>query len=138
MRVEVVVLDREPNGLAEMLGGLIRANLDRRPGRAALLRPAVIELEAADACVRASVRTAPGRVEIRNGAANPGAHLSILADGPDLLALASAPLRFGLPDPLRGEGREVLRSVLGRRVRISGLLRHPVVLSRFARLLSAR
>ena len=34
--------DADPNGLAEMLGGLIQGNLERHPERASLLKPAVI------------------------------------------------------------------------------------------------
>lgn len=138
MTADVILVDVPPNGLAEMLGGLIRANLERRPKRAALLRPAVVELAAADAGVEATARIRPGRIEISNGPANPGAHVAIAADGRDLLTLACAPLRFGLPDVLRRDGRAALRLVLRRRVRIAGMLRHPVVLARFSRLLSVR
>jgi hypothetical protein len=135
---EVVLADDAPNGLAEMLAGLIRANLDRRPERSALLRPAVVEIAAADAGVEVTVRLRPGVVEVENGPANPGSDVAIVADARDLLELSAAPLRLGLPDPVRRDGRAVLVLVLRRRVRIAGLLRHPIALSRFARLLSAR
>ena len=133
--VEVVLLDTEPRGLAEMLAGLVSANLARHPERAALLRPAVVELDAVDADVTITVRMHPGRVEIANGRAG-AADIEIHAPSQGLLALPAAPLRFGLPDPMRPQGRAVLREVAARRVRISGMLRHPLVLSRFARLLS--
>ena len=56
--------DKEPNGLATMLGGLIEANLRDHPNRERLLKPAVIALTAPDAGVSVTLRMAPGRVEV--------------------------------------------------------------------------
>jgi hypothetical protein len=136
VNVPVVLVDAEPNGLAEMLAGLLEANLARSPERSRLVKPAVVQLSAFDADVTVTVRTRLGRIEVSNGPADPRAHLRIGAESRDLLELSSAPLRLGFPDPLRGAGRAVLAGVLARRVRISGMLRHPVRLSRFSRLLA--
>lgn len=138
MTLEVVLTDAEPNGLARMLAGLIESNLARRPERAALLRPAIVEVDAADAGVAVTVRLDRGRVRVSNGSATPHPDVRVRASGHDLLALSAAPLRLGFPDPLRREGRAVLRRIASGQVRVSGMLRHPVVLSRFSRLLSAR
>jgi hypothetical protein len=132
----VVLADAEPSGLARMLAGLLETNLARRSERAALLRPAVVEIDAADAGVVVTVRLEDGRVRVSNGPAS-RPDLRIRASGHDLLALSAAPLRFGFPDPFRREGRAVLRRIASRQVRVSGMLRHPIALSRFARLLSA-
>jgi hypothetical protein len=132
----VTVADVEPSPFAEMLARLIEANLQREPGRGSLLRPATIELEAVDAGSTATVRLRPGAVEVAGGPANPTFHVRIRADGADLLALSSAPLLLGFPHVLHRDGRAVLAAVLRRRVHIRGILRHPVTLSRFARLLS--
>ena len=136
MTPEIVLPDADPSGLARMLAGLLETNLARRSERAALLRPAVVEIDAADAGVVVTVRLDDGRVKVSNG---PASHpdLRIRASGHDLLALSAAPLRFGFPDPLRPEGRALLRRIASRRVRVWGMLRHPIALSRFARLLSA-
>lgn len=134
----VVLADDRPNGLATMLARLIESNLTHDPGRARLLRPAVVEIEAIDAGVAATVRTAAGRVEVASGRANPAADLSIRASSGDLLDLTAAPLWLGLPNPASRTGREVLRGVFARRVRIRGMFGHPLVLSRVARLLSVR
>jgi len=136
VNVSVALVDAEPSGLAEMLAGLLEANLARRPGRVRLIRPAVVELGATDAAVTVTVRTRRGSIEIANGAASPRADLRIHASSHDLLALSAAPLRLGFPDPFHQQGRAMLGRVVGGRVRISGMLRHPVLLSRFARLLS--
>lgn len=132
----VVLADPKPNGLAEMLAGLLDSNLARDPGRARLLHRAIVSLEALDAGVVVTLSLLPGRVRVANGAAEGRWDLRIRANAQDLLELSIAPLRFGLPDPLRRGGRSVLGGILARRVRISGMLRHPVVLARFARLLS--
>lgn len=135
MTVEIALVGSEPSGLAEMLAQLLRSNLDRHPERSALLRPATIELIALDAGVRATVRLGPGRIEIAGGALG-SADVRVRGTSGDLLALSAAPLRLGLPDPLDRDGRAVLARMARGRVRVSGMLRHPGMVSRFARLLS--
>jgi hypothetical protein len=57
--------DAEPNGLADLLGRLLEANVEQDPARRRLLAPAVIEVDATDAevaertCRRARRRTDP-------------------------------------------------------------------------------
>jgi hypothetical protein len=136
--VAIVLTDAEPSGLAEMLAGLLEANLLRRPERAGLLATSRIVIEALDAGVTVTVLLLPGRIEISDGIRTERVDLRIGASGPDLLMLSAAPLRLGLPDPLSADGRAVLRRIAAGRVRLSGAVRHPVVLSRFARILSAR
>jgi hypothetical protein len=135
--VNVAYADWEPNGLAAMVGGLIEANLRHHPERRSLLRPAVVELVAADAGVSVRIALSPGQVSISNGSSRPDRpRVRVVADSDGLLLLSSAPLRFGLPDPMSSDGRAVLAKVLRRQVRISGLVAHPLTVARFARLLS--
>ena len=134
----VAFADDYPNGLATLLAGLLDSNLTRHPGRSRLLRPGVIEVEATDVGVAATMRLGEGRVEIANGRANPGAQLSVLAPSGDLLDLAASPLWAGFPAPASRDGRRLLVRVASRRIRIRGLLRHPLLVSRLARLLSVR
>jgi hypothetical protein len=134
--VAVDVVGDDPSAFARMLGDLIEANLLRAADRARLLRPATVELEALDAGTVATVRLRPGRVEVVDGTDGRPTDLRIRAAGRDLLELAAAPQRFGLPDPLRAEGRAVLGAIATGRVRIAGIVTHPLVLARFSRLLS--
>jgi hypothetical protein len=134
--VTVRFADAEPNGLADLVGRLIEANLERRPERRILLRPAVVELSASDADVRATVVLSRGVVEISNGPPDREPHLRVTARSDDLIELSTSPLRFGLPDAFDARGRAVLGGIATRRVRVSGMLRHPLRLSRFTRLLS--
>ncbi len=129
--------DPEPNGLAWMLGRLIEANLERHPGRRSLLKPAVIDLEAPDAEVAASVLLAPGGVTVANHlGANGRPHVRVRAGSDALLLLASVPLRLGFPDPLTPAGRRVFGKLLRGEIVVSGLVRHPGKLRRLSRLLS--
>lgn len=135
MRVEYA--DAESDGLATMVGGLIEANLLRHPEREKLLRPSVVDLSAPDAGVSVSLAIEPGRVLVAPAAgANGSPHIHVRAGASDLLLMAGAPLRLGLPDPFSPEGRAVLRGLARRRIRIEGLLRHPGTLVRLSRLLS--
>jgi hypothetical protein len=133
--VRVEFADSEPSGMAHMLGGLIQQNLDRDPGLARHLDDSVVAIEAPDAEVAVTIRLNPDIVVVSDGVAA-DAQVVITATSERLLGLASAPLRFGLPDAFSREGREVLRNVLTGRVRIEGLVRNPRRLSRLTRILS--
>ena len=131
----MTIVGPEPSGLASMVAELIEQNLARDPGRRELLRPLVAVLDAPDADVTVFLRVAPAHVRVGDGNV-PDAHLSIRARSGRLLDLTTTPLRFGLPDLLRHEGRVIVGDLLGRRLRIRGLLRHPLRLARLTRLLS--
>lgn len=132
----VAYADAEPNGLAAMVGGLIEANLAHHPARARLLRRAVIDLVALDADVAVSIAIGHDDIRVANGLADGRADVRVTTDSLSLVELAGAPLRFGFPDVFHPEGRVVVRKILERQIRIEGLLRHPLRLSRITRLLS--
>jgi len=133
--VSVSLVGSEPSGLAWMLAELLRQNLERVPGRRALLRPTVAVLDVPDAEVTVFLRIDREGVRVGDGDV-PDAQLRVRADAERLLAMTNAPLRFGLPDAMRPEGRAILRDLLTRRVRIKGLLLHPIRLARLTTLLS--
>lgn len=125
----------DPSGLAELVAGLLEQHLAREPSRASHLRPSVVVLSVPDADVAVTVRFAPDGVRVADGSES-DAHLRIVAPSDRLVALAAAPLRAGVPDPLTRDGRAALADVLSGRVRVHGLLRHPRRLTRFASVLS--
>ncbi|MGI8615505.1 MAG: hypothetical protein ACR2L4_01810 [Actinomycetota bacterium] len=133
--MKVAVVSPAPSGLASMVAELIEQNLARDPARRGLLRPSVVVLDASDADVTVFVRIALEEVRVGDGNV-PDAHLSIRAPSARLLDLTTAPLRFGLPDVRSREGRAIVGDILGRRLRIRGLLRHPLRLARLTKLLS--
>jgi hypothetical protein len=135
--VTVRFVDAEPNGLADLVGRLIEANLEADPGRRQLLADTVVRLKASDAAIEATVALSADGVRVANGPpAGRRPHLVLSADAYDLIELAGAPLRFGFPDPFDARGRSVIGRIATRHVRVSGMVRHPVRLSRFTRLLS--
>jgi hypothetical protein len=133
----VIYADAVPTGLASMLGGLIEQNLARDPGRRRLLRSAVYTIEAPDAGVAVTLHVDPTGVRVAEGP-DPTASVRVRADSARLLSIAGVPLRFGFPDALTGPGRSVLADILRGKVRIGGLVRHPMLVSRLTLLLSAR
>lgn len=131
----IKVVGGEPSGLASMVADLIEQNLARDPTRTALLRRSVAVLDAPDADVTVFLRIERDGVRVGDGDV-PDAHLRIRSDSGRLLDLTTAPLRAGLPDPLRPEGRAIVGDLLRGRIRIRGLLRHPLRLARLTKLLS--
>lgn len=131
----VTVVGSEPSGLASMVAELIEQNLARDPERRRLLHPSVAVLDAPDAEITVFLRIDPDGVRVGDGDV-PDAHVRIRSDSGRLLDLTNAPLRFGLPDALTPEGRAIVRDLLARRLRIRGLLRHPLRLARLTELLS--
>jgi len=132
---EVTLEGDDPSGLAELVAGLLSQQLAREPSRGTLLEPSVVVLSMPDADVAVTVRLEPGRVRVADGVA-PDAHLRVIGPADRVLALAAAPLRAGIPDPLRRDGRDAIADVLRGRVRVHGMLRHPRRLARFIELLS--
>ena len=131
----ITVVGGEPSGLASMVADLIEQNLARDPARRALLRGSVAVLDAPDADVTVFVRIDRDGVRVGDGDV-PDAHLRIRSDSGRLLDLTTAPLRWGLPDLLRPEGRAIVGDLLRGRFRIQGLLLHPLRLVRLTKLLS--
>jgi hypothetical protein len=119
-----------------MLGGLIEANLQQHPERAALLKPAVIAITAPDAEVTVGIRLHPDEVIVRNGEPRSRAQLRVTAESTTLIELSGVPLRFGLPDSMTKEGREVNLKLLTGKIKVRGMFAHLGTLSRFNRLLS--
>jgi hypothetical protein len=133
--VTVPVVSPAPSGLATMVAELIEQNLARDPARRMLLRPSVAVLDASDADVTVFLRIRPDGVRVGDGDV-PDAHLRVRSDAGRLLGLTTVPLRFGLPDLLEPAGRAIAVDLLRRRLRIRGLLRHPLRLARLTKLLS--
>jgi hypothetical protein len=135
MTASVRYLDAEPNGLAAMIGGLIEGNLTQHPERERLLKPAIIAIAAPDADVSLTICLRPGKVIVANGVrAKP--ELFVRAPSETLIELSSVPLRFGLPDSMTREGREVNRKLLRGEIKVKGMWVHLGKLSRLNKLLS--
>lgn len=134
--MKVEYRDDDPNGLATMIGGLIEANIDADPSRARFLGPpATVGIVARDAEVACTVRLSPARVTVTNGLVGRPS-VVVRADTETLTELTTAPLRFGYPDAMTAAGRAVAAKLIRGDLRVRGLLRHPIVVSRLNQLLS--
>ena len=125
------------DGLASLVARLVESNLARDPSRRRLLRDAVVVLEASDAATAVTVDIRDGHVSVRDGA-DPHPDVRVRATGMQLLELAGAPLRWGLPDPAAPQGRAVLGAIVRRDIRIHRLLTGLPTLRRLTMLLSVR
>ena len=90
---------------------------------------------APDAAVSVSIRLAPHEVTVRNGLSG-RPDVAIETGSENLIGLSSVPLRFGLPDLTKKEGRAVNRKLLSGELKVRGLFRHPRKLARLNKLLS--
>jgi hypothetical protein len=140
----VGVTPGDHGGLRDLVEGLIAANLARVPERALQIRQReAAALVATDVDVAVTVQMlpgalhAPGSVLVHDGE-DPWAEVVVRADGAGLLGLAGAPLRLGLPDVFTADGREIVRQLLSREIRVRGLVRHLGTVRRLSTLLSVR
>jgi hypothetical protein len=134
-----ITVDRgaEENGLANMVAELLRANVessDRK--RAAFLRmKGSVGLIATDAEVKVTLVFDRGRCVVHDGILD-GTAVTVTADSDSILELSNVRLVGGLPFYFDKPGRAVVSKVFGRAIRIRGLLRHPVTLTRLGIVLS--
>jgi hypothetical protein len=134
----------ENEGFRPLVEGLLQANLERAPERALRIRRReAAALVATDAGRAVTIRLvpgtarSPGTVLVHDGE-DPRAEVAVYAAGMALLELAGAPLRLGMPDVWAPAGRDILRQILTRRIRVRGLVRHLGTVRRLSILLSAR
>ncbi len=130
----------QENGLALILGDLIRQNLEQHPERKADLRAvrANVGITAQDADSKVAVTLCfDGReLEIREGLHEPLA-LHVRSDYEGVLALTQIPLTCArLPCFASAPGRAAVAALLRRRLRIAGLVRHAGVVVRLLRLIA--
>lgn len=123
------------DGLATMVADLLDGNLAADPALAGLLRGVIwrAAVHVPEAESRFTLEVGGGYLAVLSTKCR--AELAITTDGDTLIELPSLPLIAGLPDPRRAEARAVLAKIRRRRLRIRGLLRHPVLLTRVLRLL---
>lgn len=120
---EIVLDGQEPSAFAQMIGALLQTNTAASPEKARILETTrgVVEIAVTDAGVVVGLKFTPGALVVTSEAV-PGADLRISADSETLMGLANVPLRFGLPDALTAQGREVGGRLVSGRLRVHGLL----------------
>jgi hypothetical protein len=123
-------------GLAGLVLGLVVQNLQRDPSRRRLLRGGTVVIAAADAEAAVRLELVPELPWVEGWPL--GAPVEVRATSATLLDISAAPLRFGLPDVLTGDGRRIVGGIVRGRIRVRGLVRHLATVRRLTMLLSAR
>jgi hypothetical protein len=125
---------------AQMLGGLIEANVDARPEKwrdFESLR-ARVGVFVTDIEEGVTLEFLGGRLLVHNGL-QPGRDLTIRADADTVMQLSNVKIGFArMPNYLDSTGREVVAKMLRGRLRIDGLLGNLTTLNQVTRLFSVR
>jgi hypothetical protein len=127
----------EENGLALMLAELLRENLAERPGKRWDFGrlDGRVGVVARDADVALTLEFLRGQVRVHDGLLS-GRALTIITESEKITQLSLINLRYGLPVFHDATGRGVVKDLARGRIRIEGLLRHPLMLVHLTRLLS--
>src|SRR5262249_14654134 len=119
-----------------MLGGLLRENLGRPRTLSDFDKfKGVVAAVATDANVELTLVFRRGTVTLYEGVRG-DADLVLYAPAGKILELSLLKIWHGVPNYLDGVGRNVVKDLLQRTVRIRGMLFHPIMLARFVRILS--
>jgi hypothetical protein len=135
--VSFVVVDPDVEGLGVMLADLVRGNIEANPDRARLLQglSGRVNVHVPDAEVDVGLEFAGGQMVV-HGKPFPRADLEITTDAETLMGMSTVPLRFGMPDASKADGRAVVRKMLRGELKVRGMVTKPKLLTRLQRLLS--
>jgi len=126
-------------GLAVMMADIIKGNLRDKPVRENDFNAlnGNIYLQAVDSDVDMTMAFNKGSLTVHNGkVGNP--NICIAADSLTLLDLANINIKFGLPFYFDKAGLTVLSKLLTRKLKLQGLITHPIMLTRFTKLMSVK
>jgi hypothetical protein len=127
----------EEGGMASMIADIIKGNLEEKPHRASDFKAlnGNIYMRAEDAEVDMTLAFSNGSLMVHGGKYG-AAKISIATDSATLLDLANINIKWGLPYYLDGVGRSVITRLVTGKLKINGLLTHPIMLTRFTKLMS--
>ncbi|MGI9017469.1 MAG: hypothetical protein ACR2HR_10275 [Euzebya sp.] len=125
-----------PGPLAAMLGGLLRANLQAEPVKAALVTrtTGTVAITVTDTFEELCLRFDGADLWVQTDCDQPDLRLKGTADV--IMGLSTMPLRFGLPDLLSGGGRVMTGRWVSGGLEIHGLPRGAPLLRTLLSLLS--
>ena len=132
-----VVVDPDVEGLGVMLADLVRGNIEADPARARLLQGVRgrVNVHVPDAEVDVGLEFNGEQMLVR-GKPFPRADLTITTDAETLMGMSTVPLRFGMPDASKADGRVVVGKMLRGQLKVRGMVTKPKLLTRLQRLLS--
>jgi hypothetical protein len=127
----------EENGLGNMVADLLRANVESSAYKRRVFSrmKGAVGLLATDAEVQVTLAFDRGRCVIHEGLLA-GTTVTVSTDSDSIIELSNVRIVGGLPWLFDKAGRAVVGKALGGVIRIRGLLRHPVTLTRLGIVLS--
>jgi predicted membrane protein len=135
---EIKVLEEASEiGLAVMLSGLIRQNLEQNSEKIKHFNAlnAKVLIEARDAQIIVGLEFKQGKLTVSKGfSTKPDLH--IITDSATVLDLCLVKIKFGLPCFFDPNGFKVLKKLLARQLIIEGLLNHFFLLVRLTKIVS--
>jgi hypothetical protein len=129
--------DAQDNGLANMIKDLLAQNITNHPERekdAKVLNGGIV-IDANDIEVSLTLICKNGHIHIKNGVVEPY-KLKITTASDNIMKLNMLKIKFGLPYYFDKAGREVLAMLFGGKLKIKGLLAHPIMLTHITKLFS--
>ena len=133
----IIDKDAHDNGLANMIKDLLTQNIARHPKRekdANALNGNII-IDAKDIDVSLTLVCKKGEIHVKDGVIKPY-KLKITTTSDNIMKLNMLRIRFGLPYYFDKTGREVLAMLFGGKLKIKGLLAHPIMLTHITKLFS--
>jgi hypothetical protein len=129
----------EDGGMATMIADIIKGNIKEKPFREKDFNAldGNIYMQAEDADVDMTMAFMKGSLLVHNGKVGKP-KLSIVCDSSTLLDLANVSVKLGLPNYFDKVGLGVIQKLLTRKLKLKGLLTHPVALIHFQKLMSVR
>ena len=127
----------EEAGLPAMMAGIIEANLKNKPDRIKDFNAlnGNIYIQAEDADVDMTMVFSKGSLTVHSGRVGVPM-ISIATDSGTLLDLANLNIKFGMPYYFDEMGMGVLKKLLSRKLKLKGLLTHPIALTRLTKIMS--
>jgi hypothetical protein len=131
---------KEASPFAQMLGGLVEANVDARPEKRADFDSlkARVGVFVTDIEEGVTLEFLGGRLLVHNGL-EPVRDLTIRADAETVMQLSNVKIGFArMPNYMDATGREVVAKMLRGRLKIDGLLGNLTTLNQVTRLFSVQ
>lgn len=127
----------EEAGLPAMMAGIIEANLKNKPERVKDFNAlnGNIYIQAEDADVDMTMVFSKGSLTVHSGRVGVPM-ISITTDSSTLLDLANLTIKFGMPYYFDEMGMGILKKLLSRKLKLKGLLTHPLALTRLTKIMS--
>jgi hypothetical protein len=135
----VILLDEGAKdvGLADMVFHLIRQNLEQKPHKRRSFQAlkSNVVIVASDIEITITLAFRNGKLTIHNGIVGE-ADLKIVTDHDVILQLSLINICLGLPNYFDETGRDILKNLLLGKLKIEGMLKHPLQLTHLTKIFS--